>query len=112
MYNVYAQQQQTPPKPPTTPPPSGCPSGTQWSDTCQACVPPPQSCSCDSVWDECLGQCSKLIPAAIDMQPEYDFTLVFIHEKDYNSGYNAKIFIKEKLVDAIHIMVPYPHAPI
>jgi len=95
MYNVYAQQQQTPPKPPTTPPstgggPSGCPSGTQWSDTCQACVPPPQPCSCDSVWDECLGQCSKLIPAAIDMEPEYDFTLKFIHEKDCTSGYQCK----------------------
>ena len=96
IYNVYAQQQQqqTPSKPPTTPPtgggPSGCPPGTQWSDTCQACVPPPQSCPCDSVWDECLGQCSKLIPAAIDMQPEYDFTLKFIHEKNCVSGYQCK----------------------
>ena len=95
MYNVYAQQQQTPPKPSTTPSstgggPSGCPSGTQWSDTCQACVPPPQSCPCDSVWDECLGQCSKLIPAAIDMQSEYDFKLAFIHEEDCMSGYQCK----------------------
>jgi len=96
MYNVYAQQQQTTPKPPTTTPPStgggpsGCPPGTQWSDTCQACVPPPQSCPCDSVWDECLGQCSKLIPAAIDMQPEFTPQLKFIYTKYCASGGECK----------------------
>jgi hypothetical protein len=68
----------------------GCPPGTQWSKTCQACVPPPQQCPCDAVWDECLGQCSKLIPAVIDMPAEYDFTRKFLHIKHCKRGEQCK----------------------